>query len=204
MYSKVNNGVSERGSDDISQLSASVTGEKEVRVQSCVARIFRPIHLLHLAALLIICVFFLLDYTDGNLFYKKMAIMSLMSPLGALSRWKLSRWNSAKHPKIHSKHWPWLPWGTLLANLTGAILSIACQGLLDRYGHTWSDWANALLFAVKVGFAGGLSTVSTFVKEVVSIEEKYPGHAKPFIYATLTCIGGTVVGLIVYMPIVRL
>ena len=97
-----------------------------------------------------------------------------------------------------------MPWGTLLANLTGAIVSVVSQGLLDRYGSVWNKWIGTILYAIGVGFAGSLSTVSTFVKEVATMKDTYPGHAKPFTYGTCTCVGGMTVGLIVYILIVHL
>lgn len=108
-------------------------------------------------------------------------------------------------PQVLKTRWPWLPWGTFVANMTGAIVSITCQGLLDRYGEaSTSEGMDTLLFAIKTGFAGSLSTVSTLVKEVVTLEEKYPGHAKPFFYSVGTCVGGMTVGLMIYMLIVRI
>lgn len=209
MYPKVNT-EPDGGTDDMSQLSASFNGgEKSGAPQeqfstSPIRKICRPIHLLHLTAVLIVCLLVVGVCISESIFYKNMILVSLLGPLGALSRWKLANWNSSRHPKIHKKHLPWLPWGTLLANLTGAVISIACEGVLDRHSYRWSDWMNAFLFAIKVGFAGSLSTVSTLVKEIVGMEATYPGHAKPFIYGTCTCVGGMTAGLIVYMLIVRI
>eukprot|EP00934_Nitzschia_sp_Nitz4_P006860 Nitzschia sp. Nitz4//scaffold114_size70088//55057//56429//NITZ4_005986-RA/size70088-augustus-gene-0.11-mRNA-1//-1//CDS//3329533450//6850//frame0 len=134
-------------------------------------------------------------------FYRDLLLVNLLAPAGALTRWQLSTWNSSPRPPVLDQYFPWFPWGTLTANLGGAFVSIVCQALLDRFVD--GDWSQAWLGALKVGFAGSLSTVSTFAKEIVGMQDKYTGEAKPFLYAMSTCFCGLFLGLILYMPMVR-
>jgi len=166
-------------------------------------RICRPEWTLHCVAVILIGLFILGDHRYDLLFYKNLIAATLIAPLGALTRWKLSGWNGATGHRCL----PWLPWGTLAANILATIISIICQGLLDRYsgiGLLEMEWAKAILYAIKVGYAGSLSTVSSLVKELVIIKEKDPGHSKSFIYGACTLVGGMTVGLSIYMMIVRI
>lgn len=69
---------------------------------------------------------------------------------GAILRWWLSRFNSAH---------PWLPYGTLLANILGGLLMGAALVLTQKMNPT-------LRLLITTGFLGGLTTFSTFSAEV--------------------------------------
>lgn len=161
-------------------------------------------NLLHAMALLMVILTIVGFWVYDNLFYQEFFLALVVAPFGALSRWKLSKWNSTPWMG-HSQPLSWMPWGTFLANMLGCLVSIMCTGLLDRYQSTLEDdWSRSLIGAIQVGFAGSLSTVSTFVKEIVVLQEKMPGSAKPSIYGALTCGGGMTIGLIAYAMIVRI
>lgn len=78
---------------------------------------------------------------------------------GAVLRFLLSQWlNSADRS---------LPWGTLVANLSGAFLA----GLLLAWLETRS-WTPAMRYCIQVGFLGALTTYSTFSVETVSLLQR--------------------------------
>ena len=150
--------------------------------------------------------------SENEEFYKQLMGVILVAPLGALSRWKLStHWNT--RPLICMGRQPlpalsWMPWGTFLANTIGCLVSILCTGILDRYNIKNDDdddgWSYVILTAIRVGFAGSLSTVSTMIKEIVILQDKEPRSAQPTIYGTLSCLTGMTLGLVVYMLLVRI
>lgn len=55
-----------------------------------------------------------------------------------------------------------------------------------------------LLAALKIGFAGSLSTVSSFVKEVVDITERHGYDAKGYKYAGISLLACCIAGVVVY------
>ena len=67
-----------------------------------------------------------------------------------------------------------------------------------------NQWVDAILFALKTGVAGSLSTVSTMVKESVLLSEDHPGKALGHYYSTLTCVSGCLLGLLVYVTTIRI
>jgi len=165
-----------------------------------------------LGLVIAILVGYIRDGNDGS-FYQQLFFVILVAPLGALIRWTLSRWyNPPPNPVVHSprqrrRRLSWMPWGTFIANMTGCFVSILCTGLLDRYrtelDRKTNQWPRVILIAIRVGFAGSLTTVSTMIKEIVSMQEKIPGTAKSTIYGIVTCLTGMMMGLVVYMIIVR-
>lgn len=80
------------------------------------------------------------------------------APLGASTRWILSRWNDSG---------TWFPRGTLVANLLGTLLDAAIGAAALRHGI--SSNINIVLNALISGFAGSLSTVSTWVNEAAAM-----------------------------------
>jgi CrcB protein len=138
-------------------------------------------------------------------FYRKMFLVTLLSPPGALLRWNLAKWNSrtASH---RVGRFIWIPLGTFTANIIGSFLSILCCALLDRYfsdGSGENQWAVAFLQAVGTGFAGCLSTVSSMVKEYGLLTEQYPNHAKPYFYLFGTLAVAMLMSICIYSSIVR-
>lgn len=127
-------------------------------------------------------------------FYRKMWISIALTPLGALLRWRLSRWNS----KIVWNRLAWVPWGTLVANLLAAVLSAAAEAIGERY-YKNDAWTFTIWKGVGAGFAGSLSTVSTMVKEMFAMDSP----ARAYFYATVTVIAAALLSLAVYSPIIR-
>ena len=83
----------------------------------------------------------------------------LFAPFGCVLRWQLSKLNTR-----NIKPLVWLPAGTFAANMTACIMDFIIGGLQNRYAFGY--WALVITPAIRVGFAGALSTVSTFVSEV--------------------------------------
>jgi fluoride ion exporter CrcB/FEX len=184
-------GKDDRGEEDRETITEC--GWRHYWTKSCV----------FLVAIVLIALFVLGSVVHEIQFYRNMIMMSLVAPFGAVLRWKLSMWNSDRNTNCW-QFLPWLPWGTLSANLLGAIISILCTGFLDSNSQAIFDpWVEALLFAVKVGFAGSLSTVSSMVKDIAVLSEKYPGHAKPHIYGSVTIVSAMLISLGIYAGIVR-
>jgi fluoride ion exporter CrcB/FEX len=151
--------------------------------------------------------------SENEEFYRQLMGVILVAPLGALSRWKLStHWNTRPLIVCMGRQplpaLSWMPWGTFLANTIGCLVSILCTGILDRYNIKNDDdddgWSYVILTAIRVGFAGSLSTVSTMIKEIVILQDKEPRSAQPTIYGTLSCLTGMTIGLVVYMLLVRI
>ena len=84
----------------------------------------------------------------------------LMAPFGCSLRWLLARLNN----RNDSNCWPWFPLGTFLANMIACTIDFVIGGLSNRYSLTY--WPMVVLPAIRVGYAGSLSTVSTFIAEV--------------------------------------
>lgn len=138
-------------------------------------------------------------------FYRTMFCSSLLTPPGALLRWELSRWNST-FSELQWRRLHWLPLGTFVANVLASVVYISLQAVETRY--LFDDvqnniWAITLLTAIRTGFAGSLSTVSTMVKEMFELNAEFPHHAKPYQYAFLTVAVSVALCISVYSPIVR-
>mmetsp|Transcript_25687 Transcript_25687/g.34074 ORF Transcript_25687/g.34074 Transcript_25687/m.34074 type:complete len:423 (+) Transcript_25687:729-1997(+) len=152
--------------------------------------------------------FYILSDTLSNIaFYRFMWLSSLLTPPGAILRWKLSKLNGTIFQ--HSRKWKWVPYGTLMANVLGSLVSISCVATYQHVvvngsgSYSKDGWLAVFLKAMQVGFAGSLSTVSTFVKEIVDISKKYPSHAKSCYYGIGTIVCCCLLGLSIYSPIVR-
>lgn len=159
-----------------------------------------------LVSLLLIS-FIIGDIKMSSSFHKHMWISSLLSPPGTILRWILSRFNSkqlTKRDRINmgSSTRMGFPYGTFLANQLGCITSITAVAILSRLnnGSKEDNVTTAALWlgGIKAGFAGNLSTVSTFAKEIVLMldEDRY-GLA--FSYAMLTIFAGSLVSLLIYI-----
>eukprot|EP00980_Cylindrotheca_fusiformis_P002813 scaffold672_cov126-Cylindrotheca_fusiformis.AAC.14 len=161
-----------------------------------------------LPTLTLVALFIVGAVVDDIQFYRNMILLWVLAPFGALIRWKLAKWNSPSNRSICTEKLIWLPAGTLFVNLMGAVISIVCTGILDRddYGEDQSldSWTTGILFAVKTGFAGNLSTVSTMVKEIVFLSIEHPGQMKSYLYVLITFVGAITAGLVIYSPIVRI
>ncbi len=82
--------------------------------------------------------------------------------LGALSRYMIALGVAALVPK------PWLPWGTIIANLTGCFLIGALsQTVLHSQSH------DLIKYMLIVGFCGALTTFSSFGLEAFNMMESH-------------------------------
>jgi len=187
--------------------------------------------------LVFVTVFAVADAVYEIPFYRTMWMNCLLSPLGAMLRWKLSLFNIPSRSVASvrplssldekrgtpSSAWPamiqwvancwrhrpdWVPWGTLMANCLGVVIAALAEAMDTKYlsrndGMMGYAWWSTFVPALKQGFAGSLTTVSTLVKELFAMQqqETRPGHA--YLY----CIGSLVIsmflGLAIYSPIVR-
>ena len=86
----------------------------------------------------------------------------LFAPFGCILRWLLSMLNTRSNKTRLS----WFPLGTFLANVIACVVDYIIGGLSNRY--LLGYWPTVLLPAIRVGYAGSLSTVSTFIAEVSS------------------------------------
>lgn len=135
---------------------------------------------------------------DKN-FHEKMWMSAIFAPIGTLLRWQLSFLNGSRFCDsdllIH------FPTGTFIANLLGCVISILAASLLSRLQLEGS--ADAWLYAIKVGLAGNLSTVSTLVKEVVLMSEK-GNVGSAYFYAIATFATCCLVSLSLYLTIFKI
>jgi len=164
------------------------------------------------ASLLSVLIFFLilgLVFVNGQTATaatdRTMMYGMLFAPTGALTRWHLSGWNG--NCNFLPNDWRWLPFGTFAANVSGSAISIIAVALEYRFDTGYNNmditnfWAVGTIRAIKVGFAGCLTTVSTFVAEVSGFMHGKTDHAYPYIFVTLvsSCvIASWLFGIIVY------
>jgi CrcB protein len=88
---------------------------------------------------------------------KSIIAISIGASVGALFRWWLGL-------KLNA-HFPWIPPGTVAANLIGAyIVGVAIAYFAAAPGLS-PEWRLAII----TGFCGGLTTFSTFSAEVVAL-----------------------------------
>eukprot|EP00557_Chaetoceros_sp_GSL56_P003494 CAMPEP_0176488446 /NCGR_PEP_ID=MMETSP0200_2-20121128/6713_1 /TAXON_ID=947934 /ORGANISM="Chaetoceros sp., Strain GSL56" /LENGTH=547 /DNA_ID=CAMNT_0017885429 /DNA_START=213 /DNA_END=1856 /DNA_ORIENTATION=- len=91
--------------------------------------------------------------------YRIMIYSAFFAPAGALLRWKFAKWNGKWN------RFNWFPLGTFAANLLACIVSATMIGMEYRLNGSDNFWSLGTVRAIKVGFAGSLSTVSTFINE---------------------------------------
>lgn len=130
--------------------------------------------------LLIIGVIALNHEDDYAVTYRTMLYAALLAPFGAILRWRLSKLNG-KIPGAFS----WLPIGTFIANITASIISACMVGVELKYYGMVGFWKLGSARAVKIGFAGSLSTVSTFISEVAGFL-KSPHPVRAYLYISLS------------------
>jgi CrcB protein len=88
---------------------------------------------------------------------KSIIAISIGSILGALLRWWLGL-------KLNAQ-FPWIPPGTLAANLIGAYIVGIAVAFFATAPNLSPEWRLAII----TGFCGGLTTFSTFSVEVVAL-----------------------------------
>lgn len=153
----------------------------------------------------LVLLYMLGDFYWGIPYYRQLWIACFSAPIGTILRWKLGTLNG----KCSVRGLYWFPAGTFLANLLGSILSagLTAWGIVEFDDKGAQRWEVPVIKAISLGVAGSLSTVSTFVKEIVDIsaesEKKSPFDKKAFLYSQGTMLICCFVGLAVYTPIVR-
>jgi len=139
-------------------------------------------------------------------FYREIVLETLVAPVGALIRWKLSSLNKEENlnklpfKKSIIESISWIPMGTLLANILASLIAVLLQAIRLRFLSSYdAPWSSQLLSAIETGFCGSLSTVSTFIKEIFYMEKS----SRSFQYAIGSLTLAMLLGLAVYSPIVR-
>jgi len=128
----------------------------------------------------------------SSISYRTYFVATLFSPFGTILRWHLSQFNGS----IHNPRWEWLPLGTFSANMiASAISALMAAASLKVDGQLGSLFIEAIQF----GFAGCLSTVSTFVVEVESLMQALPQHAYGYYYSLLSLGSAAVLGIVCYL-----
>lgn len=138
---------------------------------------------------------------NGSQAYRHMWISMLLTPGGALLRWRISELNVRKQWMVR-RGWGWFPLGTLIANLVAAIICAFVEALTARYladGETNAGWILPCLHAVVIGFSGSLSTVSTLVREMFALDSVGQAHC----YCFITIVSSMLISLLIYSPMVR-
>jgi len=114
-------------------------------------------------------------------------LSALLTPFGTFSRWYLSRLNGS----ITKQNWEWLPIGTFLANMIASIVSALSVAINSKVPPSYT-LTSAFLGAIKSGYAGSFSTVSTFVAETTGLQHALPRYMWCYYY----CFGSLFVALI--------
>lgn len=147
----------------------------------------------------------LIDKDSDDTFNRQIWINIILSPFGTLARWKLSTLNG-KFFQTRSDLLRLFPHGTLIANMFGCFISIVISGVIVRLTQTRNNDITTLVLwlgGIKTGFAGNLSTVSSFIKELVLLsEQKHLSSA--YFYGFTSILGGCIIGLIFYSAIIKI
>jgi fluoride ion exporter CrcB/FEX len=159
-----------------------------------------PVALLCWSVLIAILIILMIHWDAENAYeitYRTMAYSMIFATPGALLRWTLSNWNGT----FQWRDWKWLPIGTLAANVLGAMVSIsmiAWDYNLQIAGNS-GYWGIATIQAIKIGFSGCLTTVSTFVSEVHKLTSMRQdrGYKYVVITFTLSCVFAMAIFVIV-------
>mmetsp|Transcript_23421 Transcript_23421/g.35455 ORF Transcript_23421/g.35455 Transcript_23421/m.35455 type:complete len:564 (-) Transcript_23421:86-1777(-) len=145
-----------------------------------------------LTALLIIGIIF--GDNDTSFVSRPEYLSALVAPLGTLTRWYLSKYNGTL-----PNQYTWLPIGTLAANLLGSILSALAVGISKSSSSSNSTTIHLWMTALKTGYAGCLSTVSTLVSEIVGLMQLLPRYAYGYYYALGTIVVACLLGTLSYV-----
>ena len=135
---------------------------------------------------------------DYLITYRTMVYSLLFAPFGAFTRWQLSSLNGSW---TLAEDYAWIPVGTLMANVLGSCVSITMIGLQFRYTEMQNFWVVGTFRAIRVGFAGCLTTVSTFVSEVHKFFHGHR-HDRGYFYVLITLGTCCILATIIYASIV--
>lgn len=136
-----------------------------------------------IALLLVSLVTSLLFFTEKS--QQQFALSLLFSPLGALARWRLSQ---KFNPLFRA-----FPLGTFFCNIAGCALSGSVGSLLA--GNP-GDKERIVLVGMISGFGGSLSTVATFLVEIINGIDPLLVRMDGVQYAFVTIFWGVVVGFV--------
>jgi len=113
-------------------------------------------------------------------FWSKFCLCGLFAPAGVFLRYELSAMNGKLLPT-------WFPWGTFAANLIAGIIINGTVDVLLQVGPleeaSSMDIGPLLLAACSTGFAGSLSTISTFIAECHALFDRQNARRRGYIYA---------------------
>ncbi|KAI9085221.1 hypothetical protein K1719_032744 [Acacia pycnantha] len=116
----------------------------------------------------------------------------MVGPVGVWIRWFLARLNGRGLGR--SSHMKWIPFGTLIANVSAACLMAALATVKEAVNTRNCD---TVVAGVQFGVMGCLSTVSTFAAEFNAMREsKHPWRA--YAYATITICASFSLGILIY------
>ena len=120
-------------------------------------------------------------------------LAALCGPFGVVARWQLARCNGALAVA------PWLPLGTLLANVAACVFDAA---LAAGYARTQLSrgavWGGVLNAALQAGIGGGLSTVSTAAVEASLLFSVVGSRWRGYAYLLLTLVLSYAPALAIY------
>jgi len=145
---------------------------------------------------LLTALFAIQSATSYAITYRTMVYATLLAPPGALLRWYLTGLNGAL-----PGNWAWLPAGTMTANVGGSILSIA---LISAEYITYASgfWPIASMRAIKIGFTGSLTTVSTFVSEINELMKNPRMQDRAYVYMGLSLSLSCILSVLMYTAVV--
>ncbi|CAN4121058.1 unnamed protein product [Withania somnifera] len=116
----------------------------------------------------------------------------MVGPFGVWIRWFLARLNGRGLGK--SGLLKWVPFGTLIANVSAACVMAALATLKKAVNTQTCDTISS---GIQFGLLGCLSTVSTFIAEFHAMRgSKYPWRA--YVYALCTTLISFVLGTVAY------
>ncbi|XP_059280419.1 fluoride export protein 1 [Lycium ferocissimum] len=116
----------------------------------------------------------------------------IVGPFGVWIRWFLARLNGRGLGK--SGLLKWVPFGTLIANVSAASIMAALATLKKAVNTQTCD---TVASGIQLGLLGCLSTVSTFIAEFHAMRgSKYPWRA--YVYALCTILISFVLGTLIY------
>ena len=170
----------------------STAGDRHVLSECCAVSFVLPF----LLVLGLLLAFIMAEAVADIPYYRGVWMSCLLSPFGALLRWRLSTLN-----RTSEGHW--FPWGTFAANVTASVIAVSSDALQSNIaGSAISGlpWISPMLLALEVGFAGSLSTVSTMVRELCSWKVA-PWKSVLYFMATTVLAAG--LSLAVYSPVIR-
>jgi len=128
--------------------------------------------------------------SDGTGFWRRFYASVLLAPFGAVARWQLSSLNG-------TLPWSWFPAGTFAANMLACILSFVSQGIDTTMTGIKTEY-QLLLFALRTGLAGSLSTVSTWVVEIQKLMSKSETLHRGYFYAVIGQAAAISLGIAIY------